>query len=524
MNIPLQPEPSPSSKQPMGDSVPQAGDLLSQAASDTLAAQRAALQNLPTEATPRKVASLLSQHEQQLYAALDRDPTTQNLPENVKQQFVLEQVAQQRQEFLDPMQTVSKSFKKMAQIKNEALAPSLGSNPPATEKTLDIDGVSVYEWHAPNGQILYIPVGHSLQGSTTTPSEAWGYAMRNAVEAGDKGFFQQLTQSYLYFCNQSIGTNQTQLFGLMGWNPDMTTGSYANQSAATSASDADEDIINALIAGYQKFGDMTITDPVTPPGTPNTHTSISLHDLTLDACESFIKGDIGSFTINGKTYSPVMTNDEWGHDALNPDYFDPTTFSNMINFLNANNGSGQYTQDIATVKSAAQNTMQFIFDVAQASGGWIPDGPYNIPAQPNNFGYDATRILMRLGQFIATPGASSLFGDTTYNQAVTVLKNLVANIMPDVNSQGQFPPSGLNGGCFTGPLLTALAALNKIGQLPASVHASSIQTVLGYFQNDMENYDISDGVSGWQNNGYFNIELGVLSESIMKDLGIYPGS
>lgn len=389
------------------------------------------------------------------------------------------------------------------------------SNPPATEQTLNITGVSVTTWKAPNGALLYLPVGHSTQGhNDNTPSEAWGYAMRNAVAANDKTAFVNFAQSYLYFCTQSAST-QSGLFGLMGWNPNMTSGSYKTTSYATSASDADEDIIASLIGGLKAFGNVQLSNPADPQGS---HSPIALQQLALQACDSFVKGDIGSFNVGGKTYDPVLTLDNWGHDAVNPDYFDPTTFANIIGFLQDNNSSGTYTQDISTLQKAAQNTMQFLTDIASSSGGWIPDGPWNVPAKGTNFGYDATRILMRMGEFIASPNASTLFGADFYKQSVTLLQNLVKNIMPFVNSQGKFTPSGLCGGCFTGPLLLAVTALNKVGS-----STYDTKTISSYFQKDMTNYDTADGTSGWQLNGYFNIQLGVLSEAIMKTLGIYPG-
>jgi hypothetical protein len=475
---------------------------------------------------------VLEENKQALYQAIDRSPKTAILSEKEKSTFVSGIIDAQAALVSTKIQSPTvKGLKSIRKMQNDGVSAPLKlfSSPlqqaPASEDTLTIDGVSVYVWKAPNGETLYIPVGHSTQGGDTkSPSEAWGYAMRNAVEAKDKDFFEKMAKSYLYFCNQSAAF--TNMFGLMGWNPDMATGSYSNTSEATSASDADEDIIGALIDGLKKFGDMQISDTIST--LPNAHHSISLKDLTMNAVQSFIHGcgngtgDIGSFSFNGKTYSPILTLDGWGHDGVFPDYFDPIIFSKMMSFLSENNQDGKYTQDIATVKAAAQNTMQFIMDISDASNGWIGDTLWTTPASSSNFGYDATRILMRLGQFIATPGAKDLFGETMFNQAVTTLQRLVTNISPYVQGN-QFTPTGLNGGCFTGPFLTALTALKAIGKLPSSISDAMIQKIYTAFQNDLQNYSIDGGTKGWQYNGYFNIQLAVLSEAIMKDLGIFPG-
>lgn len=386
-------------------------------------------------------------------------------------------------------------------------------NPSPTEETLDILGVSVYKWIAPNGKELYMPVGHSSEGTDqNSPSEAWGYAMRSAIYAGNEVFFKQLVSSYFYFCNQSA--IQRGNFGLMGWNPNIIQGDYSTEDGkrfVTSASDADEDIITALIAGFQTFGDFTVNDDVTHPIPSEGFSSLSIKELALKACQSFIQHDIGAFDLNGKKYDPILTNDDWGHDPLFPDYFDPMAFQTMLSFLKDNGGS---TADIDRLHTAAIGTMQYIVDLASANNGWIPNNPYDA-----KFGYEAVRILMRFAQFIATPGADTFFDASFYNQARDVLATLVSKLVPEVLSQGG-KYLDLSGACLTGPLLLALKALDKIGDLPSSLSQDSINAINAYFQADMKNYDINNGTSGWQHNGYYNIQLGILAEDIMEQLGL----
>ncbi len=435
--------------------------------------------------------TLIHGHEQELYRILDSDPATRGLPEAAKREFISTEIEHQKTTYLQPL-------KETESISQGTATHRLGDNPPANEQTLDIDGVSVYVYTV-NGKTLYFPVGHSSQGgNNNTPSEAWGYAMRNAIAAGDQAFFQKLADSYLYFCNKTVEkTGMSSIFGLMGWNPDMVSGSYDSTAFATSASDGDEDIIGALIQACQKWPNMTITDPFSS----GPHASMPILDLTKAAIQAFVKHDIGSFG----GHDPILTLDFWGHDQVFPDYFDPMEFANMITFLKANGGNDS---DITRLQSAAVNTMNYVMSVA---GKWS--------ANDWNSGnaYENSRLLMRLGEFIASPNASTIFGQGFFDAAVGVLQSNVKVLMPN----GEFnPPNDIKGAFLSGPLLVALTALGKIQKDPFP--ASATQSVFQKYQFDMTQYDIHGGTTGWQNNGYFNMQLGVLSEAIMKQLGIYP--
>jgi|GEM_PF-1573214 len=405
-------------------------------------------------------------------------------------------------------------------------------NPPATIQTLDIDGVSVIDVTV-NNVTMAFPVGHVLpQGqpgsiSNYTPSEAFGYAMRNAVDYNDKDFFQQLLNGFLYLANQTEEYRQDpQGFGLIGWSPDVGDlpgqGPYSGlpSNFVSSASDADEDIIGAMIEAFNKWGPMTAEDP-TATGAPNTYQSISLQDLITTTINSFINCDIGSVSLNGKTYDPVMTLDNWGHDAMNPDYFDPTEFAEMIAWekkYDPTNGAA----NVQTLQKAAQNTMSYILDIQNSNGGWIPDTPWSMSG-PSSFGYDATRTLMRFGEYLLVcqkTGDDPLGIESQVEQSLnTLVSNIFSNNGSYLNWDNgtvTFTPTGLGYGQFTGPLLVALAGLQAVGDLPSDVTTDDISKVATCLEHDLSQYS-TGSMEDWQNS-YFAIQLALLSEGILDHL------
>lgn len=396
--------------------------------------------------------------------------------------------------------------------------------PPGTQidpnKILQVDGVSLYEWNGlyfPVGLVL--PLGQPGDSHNYSPSEAWGYAIRNAVEANDPELFQKLATSYLYFSNQTeiarANAGMAAGWGLMGWSPDIINGTFpSDPQFFSAASDADEDIINGLIAGHTKFGNMEFTDPVTSSGS-NVKKTITLENMILEAAKSFVAKDLGTATISGYT-AYMLTDNNWGHDAVHPDYFDPQMFVNLIKFLDAHNSNGEYNSEIKNLTLAAQNTMKAIVIISEKNNGWIPNSPYDSPATADTFGYEAVRILMRLAEYSATPGEDIL---GIKNDATIALKNLVANIIPlcvQNNGTYQFPPSGLNRGQFTGPLLLALKALESQNALPSNVTAETIKIVEECFKRDLQDYNISSR-QAWQDTSYFAMQLIILSQGIMID-------
>lgn len=397
--------------------------------------------------------------------------------------------------------------------------------PPATESTLEINGISVLT----QGSMAF-PVGHVVpEGqpgdiSDYTPSEAFGYSMRNAVLAGDQASFQSLLNGFLYLVNQTtlyrqnqMGLSGSQLAqGLIGWSPNIMNilssqspypSSLPNQFVS-SASDADADIIDSLIMASTLWPDLVAQDTLTPAG-GSIISSIAIKDLAQQTIQNFVSNELGNFTFNGTTYY-AMTLDNWGHDALYPDYFDPTTFAKMIAFVGSTSAEGQ------SLASAAQGTIQYIAAVAAANQNWIPDSPYWLGGA-SSFGYDATRILMRFGEYLS-------IGSDPLNMAPevsTILSNLVYNIFSNNGSYLQwqqggtvtFTPSGLTGGAFTGPLLTALKSLNQNNQLPSDVPQNDITQVTDCLNYDLTQYQI-DTMQDWQN-WYFSIQLAVLNQGLI---------
>ncbi len=208
------------------------------------------------------------------------------------------------------------------------------------------------------------------------------------------------------------------LWGLMGWSPNIMQGNYpSNSQFFTSASDADEDILRGLIEGYMKFGEMTFQDTKTPPG-PNIYNSLTLSQMALYAGQSFVNfnpnlttqnnpSDIGIPNSGPYQLPPtpdnyMLTNDIWGHDPVNPDYYDPILFQELAAFF-ARQTSGSYISSINTLNTASINTSEAIQKFADSFGGWVPNTAYE-EGNPGTFGYDAVRILMRLGEYISTPG------------------------------------------------------------------------------------------------------------------------
>ena len=394
---------------------------------------------------------------------------------------------------------------------------------PATIATLDIDGISVI-----NCKQMAFPVGHVLPMgqpgdiANYTPSEAIGYAMRNAVAAKDQAFFQQLLNGYLYLINQTTLYRQGQqhlpenmlAIGLIGWSPNIVnigSGLSAYQanlpnSFVSSASDADIDIITAMIDAISQWGDMTAADPLSSGS--NVISSTGMQALCSTAIESFVKNELGTFNWNGMSYY-ALTLDNWGHDTPNPDYFDPTAFAKMIQFVGADSTLGK------SLDQAALGTIQFIKDVATQGQGWIPDTPWT-PGMPSTFGYDAVRILMRFGEYVALDKDPLNMMDSVKG----VLKGLAQNLFSNgylvwQNGTLTFTPSGLTLGQFTGPLLVALKALQNCNSLPSDVTAEDVSNLQNCLNHDLAQYQV-DSMQDWQK-CYFAIELALLSQAIIQE-------
>jgi hypothetical protein len=429
--------------------------------------------------------------------------------------------------------------------------------PPATEQTLAVPGGSLEVLNVPGVPTpLYIPIGHSLAAGS--PSEAYGYYMRNAVAAGDETLYKELLQSYFYFCNQTAGgraafsgpnePNPPPAFGLIGWSFGLN-GLYppGNLSVLDSASDADEDIINSMITALQKFPDLqnyTVTDPwsgVLKGSYPPEHQSMTLKDLALAAGRSFVGGtyaipgnpnapygDIGDTALNGimpagQTLGLAMS--EEGNSPACTDYCDPTMMMNLYNFLNANYTGSDKSEVLTRLKTGLENTMAAVEKVVQGQNWWVPYS-MNGTGSAQSFGAEQTRILMRLAEFVGNP-ANESFDPGVYQNALTVLKNLVVNnILPNssLQSDGSYMLTGGGGSCgggmFTGPLYCALVALQKAGVTIPNGDQVLAQVKMG-LTHDLSVYDNLDDTDAWSAAptwGYFNINLALLGLSIANSL------
>lgn len=397
----------------------------------------------------------------------------------------------------------------------------INNQKPATVATLDVEGVSIInckEMAFPVGHVL--PMGQPGDISNYTPSEALGYAMRNAVKAKDKTFFQRLLNGYLYLVNQTTLYRQNQqhlpadmlAIGLIGWSPNIANISSGlspydfalPNSFVSSASDADIDIITAMIDAASFWGDMIAIDPLSID--KNTISSIGIQSLVSIAIESFVKNELGNFTLNQQSYYG-LTLDNWGHDVPNPDYFDPTAFAKMIQFV------GSDSALVQALYRAAQGTIHFINNVSAQGNGWIPNTPWN-NGEPTKFGYDAVRILMRFGEYILS-GHDPL---NSMDSVIAVLKVQVQNLFSGGYLMWErgtltFSPSGLTLGQFTGPLSVALKALQKTNNLPSNVAKEDVSKVQACLNHDLTQYQI-DTTKDWQQ-CYFSIELALLCRAII---------
>jgi hypothetical protein len=587
MNIPIQPD-SFSSQGPIGDMPVQVHKLLAKVSESTLAEQQAHLEAEAPRKSPRQVENMLQQHAQQLFSTLDDNATTHSLPESVKQSFVAEQIAQQRETYVNASQVTASSFKQAAEIENTAL---YGSDDP-----LLIDNVSVIE-KTINGVTMYFPVARSSEGGGAySPNESVGYYLRAFVNAGNKTAFQNMLNGLYFLMNQSNITrvqgsgspmwDSWNEEGLTGWNlnisnlfsGNMTPYSSEQSGDLNTASDADEDIIQAMIDGYNKWGDMTATDP-SSTGTGVISSSKNGEGQSTMNLSDMIKVNIHAFlSADFQTQAPnqnVLSGGDYQSGKGTPyaDYFDPTVFAKMISFLQNNPSPPSdvvwntvpqggtpppaYNAEtmISDIKTDAKATWDFVSNLAAANGGWISNqqtGQGGVSA----FGYEATRALMRMGQYMmyckqtgsdplgilqdqgSTPGVistlktlvSNLFSEGDFTPA-TIVDGKATSSINFTKANGGLPGGGFYGGAITGPLAVALAALQQAGQLPSDVTAADVTNVNLALQFDLGNYlhtdtynpSLPDGgyADDWQeggpdgSRGYFATCLAVLSQQII---------
>ncbi len=242
------------------------------------------------------------------------------------------------------------------------------------------------------------------------------------------------------------------------------------------------------------------------------------------------------------------------------DYFDPTVFVKMINFLKINGTppsninvpnnepSPVYNASVLqnTLMTNAQATWTWLSQSAASNGGWITNSIGNTGGV-GGFGYEATRALMRMGQYMlycqknGSDPLGILEDDSGRPGVISTLKTLVSNLFSQggfvpamivhgvatssINFANANSPSGFSSGAISGPLAVALLALQKDGQLPANVTPAIISNVDLALNFDATNYDGTDQYNppdsaggfgnNWQETDYFPICLATISQQIM---------
>jgi hypothetical protein len=586
MNIPIQPEPSKIPDLPTGVPAQQDASLLQDTCKSVLASQQERLEKATAaKGSSRQIQNILNKNEKELQSTIEQNPQTQSLPPNAKQSFISSQIAQQRQTFLDPLQSTSmKSFQRMAQIKTEALASAAGiettsGTQPITEGVIKQNGVSYVLIPDPQypddpTKAMAFPISQTAaQGAEGGPdyssSEAIWYTMQNAYNAGDKTLFQQTANAYLYLVDQKnatiAATNQQNYAnqwaatpGLMGWtfdlgsNPpgsnilsniegkggfpyasDFTNPSNAGDAGLSTATDADEGIINMMIQAQSRWGDMSLhcfgTFPPaaalqpSDPALPAPATDTDLTTLLNQAVNSFMAYDVSNkdtpptngtrngFTYDGTTYYPILTNDNWGHNTLNPSY---ANFGELANIYNYMTSQGTFGSSPQLLKQAVQNTVQYLQALQNDYNGGLPDNPTwsEVGGKPTSVGWDSIRFLSTSGMYLYNSihgGSPDPFGILSQVQSMTQkMASYVWSIgvNPGASNMTLNNGSTLSGPALLGPLLVAMKALNYDGNLPSNIPQSAIQQVSDSLDASVAYNPSNTDPSVWQQN-YYAVEL-----------------
>ena len=442
-----------------------------------------------------------------------------------------------------------------------AISDTSPTNSDGSSNLLTIDGVTVIQ-KTINGTVMYFPIGRSSQGGGDySPNEAVGYYMRSFVNAGDKDSFQKMLNGLLYLMNQSNivrvqnGGQAQPMYdwqnetGLTGWNINIANilsgkSPYDAQHSdcLNTATDADEDIIAALIEAYNKWGDMTASDPLSKSGDKGIiASSMSLKDMANLSVKSFLAAD---FQSNGVL---SLGDFQSGKGIPYSDYFDPTIFVEMMNFVGPNTDNGK------ALKAHAVATWNYISASAQSHGGWITDSMDNTGGV-GNFGAEASRSLLRMGQYLLfcqQNGGSDPLGILNTSNGVLGVKDTLKTLVYNLFKEGVFKPAtiGLDGnatssigfqnthtpygGMLSGPLAVALCGLSALGELPSNVTSDDVANVIKALNFDIKNslhaetyspsnYSRDQGYGNdWQQGGmdgcrgYFATCLAILGQQII---------
>ncbi|CCB88334.1 hypothetical protein [Simkania negevensis] len=415
-------------------------------------------------------------------------------------------------------------------------APPVGPDmQPLTEATLKIDGVSYVLLSDPNAsqdpsKSMAFPVSHTSDSGgqgmpDSTSTEAIWYTLENAYDNGDKTLFQQTMNAYHYLVEQKKATvdaasdkykDWAYTPGLAGWilslgiPPGSTfhsggfpypQGSASNPNLST-ATDADEQIINLMINGLTKFGDLDLHCFGSFPN-QESPSDIKMSALLQQALGTFLTYNISNypqssydqahhgFKFNGVVYNPVLSNDNWGGGGwtndpksplqgtfLNPSYFDPTILANIYAYATSKGFPKDHVDNFhtAVVNSVKYlQVLQSLFqDKSDPSIAGMPDNPaWNendgpTGKGPHPVGWDSIRFLTNVGKFVdfcENKGNTDPFGilADVKDMGSKMLKYVITNSSNPYQSSmilGDTPQgANLDGGALLGPLLVAMKAL-----------------------------------------------------------------
>ncbi|QVL57622.1 MAG: hypothetical protein KFB93_00670 [Simkaniaceae bacterium] len=458
---------------------------------------------------------------------------------------------------------------------------SVSTTQPANESMLKINGVSYVLFADPKAptdpsKSMAFPVSHTSDlGGAAVPSatstEAIWYTLENAYDADDQQLFQQTLNGYLYLVQQKVatvaGTDWASTPGLAGWIIDLGTppgttfssgkfpypqGNPGNPNLST-ATDADEQIINQMLKGIEKFGDLTLHAFGAFPSSSSPQ-DIKMSDLTRVAVETFLYNNIAGhpasiydkahhgFKYQGVVYNPVLSNDNWGGGGwtndpkeqnqgtfLNPSYFDPHTLANIYAYV-LSSSDPKINSQADAFKTAMINTVGYLTvlqaeyqDKSDPSIAGMPDNPaWNENDGPNGngphpIGWDSIRFLTNVGKYVdycENKGGTDPFGILSdFKEMGTkmlgyVIKNSINLYMPNMTLGATPKGANLEGGALLGPLLVAMKALTPNDPNIATVQASLTKAS----EVDMAQMDPKSGsaYSYWQSI-YYGTELALVN-------------
>lgn len=463
-------------------------------------------------------------------------------------------------------------------------SPSKPVNPdmqPATESDLKINGVSYVLFADPAApsdpaKSMGFPVSHTSDSGgagvpSATSSEAIWYTLENAYNANDKDLFQQTLNGYLYLVEQKAatvqGTSWASTPGLAGWiiNLGQPPGSIfssgqfpypqgdpGNASLST-ATDADEQILQLMLKGLTQFGDLTLHcfGKFPNQAAPADATMSSLiNQMVATFLYNNISGHPQSsydqahhgFKYQGVDYNPVLCNDNWGGGGwtndpsnpnqgtfLNPSYFDPTTLSAIYTYA-ASSKDPNISSQAAALKQAVLNSMAYLTvlqsefqDQNHQNAAGMPDNPaWNENDGPSGngphpVGWDSIRFLTNVGKFVdlcENHGGQDPFGilaqlkEMGQKMLNYVILNSDSPYTPDMVLGNTAKGAQLKGPALLGPLLVAMKGLTpQDPNIPTVV--DSLNKVLVLDMNQMNPTDASAYLY-WQDQ-YYGTELGLVN-------------